>query len=185
MELAETIDTINRQLREEFGIETESNNPMYRVVWSMDQYEKRMMDYDDHGGKLLFPKVRMVPKYKQWIVDRYVLESLVIIPEINEHELVSTKKSYEPLFVFQNAYDGEYLPPRFDAAKFVIDAVLAAKGVKSMAKYVDDEASNPDESKRARVDKLQNELFGDASGLMGKTLTGSAVVVPHNYTKEN
>ena len=43
MELAEDIDTINSSLENLFGTDFTSKRPLFRVVWSNDQYEKRLM----------------------------------------------------------------------------------------------------------------------------------------------
>jgi hypothetical protein len=49
-----------------------------------------------------------------------------------------------------------------------------------MRKYVDEEAKNPMEAQKERIDKLQEELFGDESSLLLRTVTGEAVA----YTGE-
>lgn len=161
MELGESINTLNSQLENLYGTDFTTRQPIWRIVWSEDQFEKRLMDVSREGLTLLVPQVMEVPKYRQWIKERYVLEQLVIVPEVSVKELAGVKVSYEPMYVFQNAYNGEYLPPRMDAAKFVIDSVYAAKGKHSMRKYVDEEEKNPIEARENRITKLQSELFGE------------------------
>ena len=100
MELTETIDSMNRQLVDLFGIDTISGEAMWRVVWSEDQFEKRLMDVTDEGFQLLYPEVRLVPRYRQWIREKYVLERLTIVPEINAEELPTSKLTYESMWVF-------------------------------------------------------------------------------------
>lgn len=178
--LTESIETINRQLREQFGIDTASKSPMFRVVWSEDQYEKRLMDVTDEGLILLTPQVREVKKYSQWIKERYVLESLVLVPEQNQAELAGLKVSYEPLWVFSDN-KGDYLPPAFWACKFVIDTRNAAMGKTSLKKYVDEEALHPEETKEKRIAEYMEQLFGDESSLAYRTVTGEATIVPRNY----
>jgi len=121
------------------------------------------MDVTDEGWQLLTPQVREVPKYKQWIQDRYVLERLVLVPEINRKELADVIDSYEPLFVFQNAYTDGYLPPKINACKFVIDSLYAAMGKKSMRKYVEPNAEETKELRDKRVQEIFNELYGNES----------------------
>ena len=161
MELAETIKTINDSLENLYGTDFTSRRPLFRVVWSNDQYEKRLMDVTDEGWQLLTPQVREVPKYSQWIRDRYVLERLVLVPEQNKKELADATDSYEPLWPFQNAYNGEYLPPRIDACKFVIDSLYAAMGKKSMRKYVEPNAEKSLELAEERRAKIFEELYGN------------------------
>lgn len=171
--MAENIETINQLLQNLFGIDTVTGQTMWRVVWSDDQLEKRMTKFTDSGIELLFAEVRELPKYS-WIKHRYVLERLVLVPDVNLVELAGQKLSYEPIWVFEDRH-GNVLPPAFWACKFCIDTVIAAQGHKSMAKYVDDEAKNPIESREKRIKGLEEELFGDESSLMLRTVTGEAV----------
>lgn len=173
MELAESIESINNQLREQFGIDTASTSPMFKIVWSNDQHEMRETNCTKEGLLLLTPMVVLMPKY-QWFKERYVLERLVGVPEFQQKELAGKKVSYEPLWVFQGKND-TYVAPTFWACKFIIDTMYAALGKKSMVKYVDEEAKNPEEHREARINKLEEELFGDESFLKLRTVTGEAV----------
>src|SRR3970282_908222 len=175
MELIEKIDSLNRQLVDLYGIDTITGQPIWRIVWSEDQFEKRLMDTTDSGLILLVPEVRLVPKYRQWVHQKYVLERLVIIPEINIPELPATKVSYEPLFVFMDKNDN-YLPPILDVAKIVIDTVYAAQGKGSLAKYTD----NPDEEKVKRVNDIYDYLYGDETDVTDSLRYKTGVVVPRN-----
>ena len=98
MELREPIEEINKKLLEEFCTEF-GNAPRFRVVFSEDQFEKRFTDRTDEGFELIHPEVRLLPKYKQWIREKYILERL--IPIVGETDLI-TKVSYEPAWVFQD-----------------------------------------------------------------------------------
>ncbi len=184
----EKLESINQRLRDLYGIDTLLGIPIFRVVWGPDQTEKRSTKFTDSGIELLEEQVRELPKY-QWITDAYVLERLVLVPEENQKELADKKISYEPLWVF-HGIDGFPIAPSTRACQFVIDALYAALGKKSMAKYVDNQPaiSNPEElyeSRKKEIDELQNELFGDQSGLNQETInaSGSAIIVPANYNK--
>lgn len=178
MELVEPIETLNKRLVDHFGIDSEGSEPIFRIVWSSDEYEHRLSETTKEGLSLIRPEVQYLPKY-QWCRERWILERLVIVPDVNVGDIPATKKSYEPLWVFQDNRDG-YLPPIWNATKLIIDTLYAALGKKSMAKYVDDEAKNPVEAKQERINKLVEELFGDESNLLGRTITGEAVA----YTGE-
>lgn len=179
MELTEPIESINQQLIDLFGIDTATGKPLFRVVWSEDQLEKRLTDRSEKGLILPYPMMKLLPKY-QWIKEKFVLERLVVVPEQNIKELAGIKLSYEPLWVFKGKNE-EYIPPTLWACKFVIDTLYAAMGKTSLAKYVDEEAKNPEETKNQRIEKLTEELFGDESSLLGRTVTGEAIVVPQSY----
>jgi hypothetical protein len=177
MELTEKIDTINQQLINFFGIDTVTGLPIWRVVWSEDQFEKRLMEYTDGGIALLTPEYREVPKYRQWVQQKYVLENLVVVPTQHLNELTS-QLSYEPIFVFQDAKNN-YLPPKIEVAKLVVDTIYAAKGKSSMAKYKDPDA-NPEEHKK-KIDAIYEELYGNETDTGTSMAHGEAIVVPHNY----
>jgi len=177
--LPQDIQTINNQLVNYFGIDTITSQAMWRVSWSSDQYEKRKVDYTPEGLILLYPQVIDMPKY-QHCKDRWILERLCLIPEVNQNELVDGHTSYECMHIFENERTKEPVYPIFKACKFVVDVVYAAMGKKSLAKYVDEEAKNPLEEQEKRINKLQEELFGDESSLLLRTVTGEAVA----YTGE-
>lgn len=162
MELTETVDSINKQLIDLFGIDTISGNPIFRVVWSDDQYEKRLTNCTKEGLDLLYPEVRLLPKYKQWIEQKYILERLTIVPEINSEELPDQRLSYEPIWVFETN-KGVYLPPSVQAAKFVIDTMYAAMGKSNLAKYKDPD-SNQEEAihnQKVKIEGIVEDLFGN------------------------
>ncbi len=190
-EIAEPIERINKQLADTFGIDTESTRPMWRVVWSADQFEWRKGVYDDITPAGIYlrtvEEVRYVPKYRQWIQDKYILERLVAVPEMNREELPASKTSYEPMWTFEDK-DGNYLPPRFDACQFIINTVLAAQyGTNNLKKYVDPEGTTEGfyEHQKKNLDNMVEYLFGEQSGLGGETVGsgGSAIIVPNNFDK--
>jgi hypothetical protein len=189
MELAEYIETINGVLVDAYGIDTITGQPIWRVVWSNDQYEKRLVDKTDSGIILIHPEVREVPKYPH-NKDRYILERLSLIPIENMKELPASKVSYEPIWTFMDN-QGNYLPPKILAAQFVIDTVHAALGKKSLAKYKDPDAGlKTDEviqKNLARVQAIELELFGNETDVTDALAYGTGVVVPNSYhtTKEN
>lgn len=186
MILTESVESINKQLKELFGIDTISGLQMWRVVWSEDQFEKRLGTYDDYstGGIYLrtVTEVREAPKYRQWIQEKYVLERLTVIPMLNQQDLPTEKLSYEPIYVFETK-KGEYLPPKIEAAKFIINGIYAAQGKQSMAKYVDEEMKNPEEAREKRILELEHELFGNETMVGDALAYREAIVNP--YQKES
>lgn len=178
MELAEPIELINRKLADYYGI-TDAGNPIWRVVWSDDQREKKLSKFTPEGLELIHPKVMEFKKYP-YIKERWVLERLVVVPIQQQKELPVGIISYEPMWQFCVANTGEYAPPTIAAAKFIVDTVYAALGKASLGpKYRDPEAGSIEERKE-RVKLLEEQLFGDESSLALKTVTGEAVA----YTGE-
>ena len=181
MELTESLESINRQLRDLFGFDIITGESIWRVVFSEDQFEKRLMTHTDAGVILLKPEVREVPKYRQYIQQKFLLERLTLVPDMNQRELAGNKISYEPIFVFEHAKTKVALPARLDAAKFVIDSLYAAMGRTSLAKYKEDGLSQ--EEQDIKVKKLQEELFGNETDVGDALAHGSGVSVPHVYKK--
>lgn len=188
MELTEPIESINNQLIDLFGIDTISGQPIWRIVWSNDQWEHRLSDCTPEGFQLVQPTVQWLPKYKQWIPDKFVLERLVAVPEVSKEILPASNTSYEPIFVFENSKH-EYLPPKLTVAKFAIDAVYAAQGKSSLAKYKDPDAglntADLIQKKREELAELENDLYGNETATGDALAYGHGVVVPHNFKGEN
>ena len=173
----EHIETLNDRLKDYYGLDTASNRPLFRIVWADDQLENRMVDRTDSGIELLFPQVREVKKYS-YLSSVYVLERLVIVPEFQQKEL-GVKQSYEPVWVYMDDQRNP-LPPIWEATKFIVDALYAAMGKQSMAKYVE-----PAEDSEERVKKIQEELFGNETEVSDALRYKEGIVVPGNYQKEN
>ena len=179
-ELVESVELINKQLADKFGIETTTGRPMWRVVWVNDQREIRYQEWEDVSPDGLFirrvTEARDVLKYAPEYQDRYVLEHLVVVPIQDERTLPTVKLSYEPIWYFETQY-GDYLPPRYDVSVIVIDSILAATGKQSMARYVDPRNKvDGAEYNRQRIDTLVKDMFGEEKGsttLPGETVTSN------------
>ena len=169
------VTRINELLAAHFGI-ADDRRPIWRIVWSDDQYEKRLMDCTDEGLILLHPEVREVPKYKQWVPSKWVLEQLVAVPDVNSKELAGMKVSYEPVFVFENA-KGDALPPKFEVSKIVIDTIYAAMGKTSLAKYKEPSQEESIEQQKVRVDEIVEELFGNETDVSDHLTRQTGVVI--------
>jgi len=187
MELTEPIETINQRLKDYFGIDTITGAPIWRVVFSEDQFEKRMGTFDDISPAGIYlrtvTEVRNVPKYRQWIHQKYILEQLVVVPIHQMQELADNAVSYEPLWVFQDK-DENYLPPAWEAIEFLIQTVNAAKGnTNNIARYTDP-ATDP-EFRKKQIDGIMEQLWGDESSFMLGTKIGDVSVVPSNYEKSD
>jgi len=181
MELIESIESINAKLERVFG-KFETGQPVWRVVWSEDQFEKRETDRTDEGLQLLQPEVRLLPKYRQWIHAKYVLERLTPVPDVSRKELADKKLSYEPVWVFEDKH-GKYLPPRFDAAKFVIDKIMEQAAKMVGVKYKDPESNKEEalEIREKRLEQLHETLFGNETEVGDALRYKEGVVVPRNF----
>jgi hypothetical protein len=177
MELRENIERINEKLVGRYGKESDGR-PRFRVVFSEDEYEKRLTDFTDEGFELLEPEVRLLPKYKQWINQKYILERL--IPIVGETDLV-TKTSYEPCWVFQDKY-GKYLPPFFDGCVHVIESLLGAiNKANTHTRYKDKNVSR--EEHLAHLKKVEDDLFGNETEMTDNLHIGAGITVPEMPSK--
>jgi hypothetical protein len=175
----ETIEALNQRLIDHYGLDTSTNQPMFRIVWADDQIEKRMMTFTEGGVELLYPTILEVRKYN-YLKKVWVLERLVLVPYFQQKELADVKMSYEPLWVFVDA-TGNPLPPLWEPTKIVIDTLYAALGKKHLAVY-----SDPDfgpEKKQERIAALQQELFGNETETGDALRYKEGIVVPNNYEK--
>lgn len=177
MELRESIESINKKLREEFGYEF-NGEPKFRVVFSDDQFEKRWTAFTYDGFELLHPEVRLLPKYKQHIQGKYILERL--IPIIGETDLTE-QISYEPCWTFHDK-NGNYLPPWFDGCRFIIESILSHAGRSGHAKYKDPNAS--EEERVKRIETMEAELFGNETEVGDHLAYGTGVTVGETTANE-
>lgn len=173
MLLIEPIEKINEWLARDYPKHIDGR-PMFRIVWSEDQFEKRWIDTTKDGLQLLNPVVEEVPKYKQYIQGKYILERIVTILPGVETDLVE-REPYEVLWVFQDRH-GEYLPPRYDACKIVIEQVY-----ENMTKGVEVKKEDPDAYEK-RIKHMEEILFGNESPVTDALKYKEGVVVPGNQT---
>ena len=174
MELREPIEWINEQLIEHYSRDISDGRPNYRVVWSDDQFEKRITTHDEHGNQYIFPEVHLLPKYRQYIRHRYVLERLTVV--LGETDLLE-KVVYEVVWTFQDK-NGKYLPPWFEACRHIIENILLNMAAKNyFAKYKDTMSK---EEYIAKIQKMEDELFGNETDVGDALAYGTGVVVPGN-----
>ena len=178
VQLMESVETINQRLEDHYGT-TDDGRPIFRVVWSDEQVEKRIVTHLDSGVELLYPEPREVKKYP-YIRALYVLERLVLVPEVNQKELLGLKTSYEPIWTFCDAHRNP-LPPIWNAAKLVVDTLYAALGKASLVKYLD--VQNTPEAREKRITELETELFGNESSVTDALTYKEGVTVPSNFVK--
>ena len=179
MELREPIELINERLTEHYSRDISDGRPNYRVAWSDDQFEKRITTHTDSGVELIFPEVRLLPKYRQYIRHRYILERLT--PIVGQTDLIE-KVAYEVVWTFQDK-NGKYLPPWFDACRHIIENVIHNMAVRNYyAKYKDTMSK---EQYLADLQKMEDELFGNETDACDALHYGSGIVVPGNVGKLN
>ena len=167
--MSEDIAWINKQLVKQYGT-TADKRPIFRVILSDNQTEKRRSNYTGNGIFLgrWNTVVRETLKYP-YLKGKYVLE--MYLPVHGNPELV-TKTTYEPLYVFQDK-DGNPLPPLFKVAKYVID---------SIKKEISSKSSEEDADKKKQDKEIANfiDYFEDIghTTIGSHIATGSGVFLP-------
>lgn len=192
METSERIETINKFLRNKYGIDTVSGQEMWKVMWSEDPEAYQWIhdtytDWTDSG--IFIREVEETRFVKKWnyITERYILVNLQGIPYETQEQLNGLKTSYEPVWTFETPATHQYLPPAADSCEFIIDTIYSKLGRAGHAtrKYTDPRAGMDTEeqvkAERRRVDEIILELFGEDSGITQKF--GDTVILD-NRSKE-
>lgn len=179
----ESLEIINRRLGENYGKYLDGK-PLFRVVWSEDEIEKRLSNHNAFGIELLVPIVIEVPKYRQYIQNKWILERLVEVPIINKEEVLNNL-SYEPIWVFENG-KGEALPYRWDVIAIVINQLYKASAESVGVKYRDPRADvkTPEDFRQFQEEELktlQDMLFGNETEVSDALTYKEGIVVPHSY----
>jgi len=157
----EPINVINRRLWDWFG--STNNRPNYKLVWSDTEFEHRATSFSDGGVELLYPEVRLLPKYKQYIQSKWVLERLTVVPVLQQTELPIDKLSYEPIWVF-GMTPQEEAQPAWMACKFIIETInrqieQAGSYVKYKHPYAGLTTPQQIEKKHEEIKDIQDALF--------------------------
>ena len=158
----EQIQTLNERLEERYG-KADNSAPNWRIVFSEEIVEKRLGTFDDFTREGVYLRTvtefREVPKYKQWIHNKWILERLTVVPYFQQEELL-TKLSYEPIWVFEDSR-GNPLPPVWDAIELIIRSVYHSMTASKYPKYHD--TSGSPEERLNRIQDLEEALWGNES----------------------
>lgn len=182
----ELIETLNNRLIERYGKYLD-NSPLFRIIYSEDVMEKRLVTHTKDGFQLLSPEYLEVPKYRQYVHNKYILEGLKELPEFEESGL-TTKLSYEPIWVFEDG-KGNSVPPVWLAIEIILESLRCAIEGKG-EKYVDPLIAENDpkigpEVKEKRLKEIQDALFPNETDIGDALAYHEGIVVPRNYTKES
>jgi hypothetical protein len=118
--MLETIQNLNKYL--EIKGKTLEGKPLYRLVWSDDQFEFRKGLFKEFLGETFlreFTGVKEVRKYN-YIHSRYILERH-FPPEYCNSAEIANPNYYEPVYVVQDRF-GSYLEPNIKVLDFLISA---------------------------------------------------------------
>jgi hypothetical protein len=183
----EKIETLNQRLIDNFGLYLDGR-PLWRLVFSSYELEKRWTNYTKEGYELLTREVIEVPKYKQWINPPcFILERLLELPEGIPTDQIN-KTSYEPVWVFRDR-NHEPLIPVWAAISLIIETVYENSSRAVGRKYKDprEELTDPKiaiEAREMQLRKLEGDLFGNETEIGDALAYREGIVIPKNYEKK-
>lgn len=113
---------INNFLKGIAKVPLRDTEPIFRLVWSEDQFELRRGTFNEFYGKIFLREVtgvRQVRKYN-YIHEKWVLEQWYPPQFCNQEELPESRRgSYEPIYVFQDKR-GNALPVKKAVIEYII-----------------------------------------------------------------
>lgn len=155
MQKNSTVDLINSVIRN-YGLNN-YYDPIFRVVFSDDQVERRAGVFNDYVGKIFVRNVREIREVQKypWIKGKWILERWAD-GRLAYHPDLDTDKSgvYVCVYVFQDA-NQNYLPPLLKVAEIIIKNLLNPRK-KDEAIIEDIEVLKKQEEKE--IDKIELEL---------------------------
>jgi hypothetical protein len=182
----ENIETLNQRLIDHYGKYLDGR-PMFRIMFSEDVMEKRLVTHTKDGFQLLTTQIAEVPKYRQYIHGKYILEGLKESQRLEKDGIVN-EIAYECMWVFEDG-NGNAVPPIWIGIEHILESVRCAMEGKS-PKWVDPKEAENDpktayEAREKKLKDIQDALFPNETDVGDALAYKEAIVVPRNYTKEN
>jgi len=169
----EPLEVLNQRLIDHFG-KFENGDPNWKIVWSEDFLEKRLVYYTPEGFELLTP-IAQERKKCDYIDNRFILVRLIPVPQEQQADLCDAKISYEPIWTFEDNF-GNALPPKWEAMFALIQTIDQNLGHSPFAKYKQEEIDGQSkEAIMARRDILMEQLFGNESSITDSLAMDQAV----------
>ena len=106
-----------------------STQPLFRLVWSDDQYELRTGTFGKFVDNIKiaeYQATEQVLKYswikERWVVEQWFPPEVCLLDELPE----SKQGSFEPIYVFEDS-KGNSLPLKLEVVQFLVQASLKPK----------------------------------------------------------
>jgi len=185
--MIDTIDSLNIKKFLQSGPKAGlSEQPLFRLVWSDDEYELRKGTFGRfYGGEKIseYEAVEYRPKYS-WLKERWVLEQWFGPQVTYMKELPESKSgSYEPIYVFES-HAGSPLPLNLEVVAFIVKNALKPKTSEQLKKSI---AKEQAEAKTKQAEQADWDMLNDEGPLVSQFHDGSAVlnIFDSNPDKEN
>jgi hypothetical protein len=124
------IHIVNSRLRDIYGCDLLSQ-PIYKIVWSPDEFEKRLSTFRDFlpGTNIFLREVREVREVRKYpdLLDQWILEKLFFNQHnteiLNNQTLSPLRCSYEPLWCFGQDDKGQPKRPVWRAIEIILMSI--------------------------------------------------------------
>ena len=177
----ENIDTINRRLKDTFGLY--ADKVRYRVTWPNDEFEVRRVNHTEEGFQLIHPEFRKVHKYEKWRWDHWIIERLMEVPTVNTAQLAGASLSYEPLWTLDEK-ELAWPPIRF-ICQTVEDKIKNAQNGQQYQQYKHPYEGLTTEEQiqkhEQELKEIESYLYGNETRVTDALAYHGAIVVPTNY----
>jgi len=175
------VDDINKNIKvhgtNQYG------DPLFRVVFSDDQTEKRNGIYDDYSGNIYIRTVREIREVKKypWIKGKWILERWAP-GETSYHPSLKTDKNgvYICVYVFQDV-NQNYLPPLLKVAEIVINNLLHPR---SSGEMIAEDKEILAKEEEVEVDKIEKEIVIQSDEVATKDPKSRRESMSSGYTKD-
>lgn len=175
------IDDINKKLKEQYGTDM-LRRPIYRIVWSDKQFEKRCGTFSEWYGSIFVREWQGIKETKKYpgpdYKERWILEKLItgiVNPELWED---TAKGTYEPIWTFRDPVANGYQKPTWKATYFIIQTLLTGKVAETNSDWESGEQKEVDNDIKYYMDYIEGKSGGAIASHLG---TGSGIVVPNCY----
>lgn len=168
-------ETIEAKLIQDFLASQEkvplTDDPQYRLQWSDDDYELRLVLDGPHAGEV--KSCRKYPfVHHRWMFQRWMPPELMSSLDLPE----SNNGSYETLYVFQDKH-GKALPLNQKVIEFMLYYIRRPASSMLVKSVINDEMLAMDE----KFDKYFDNEVETSSDVISLLHSGEAIQVPSNF----
>lgn len=183
-ELPIQVQEINKRLKIIYGMGQNSNNQLYRIVFSDNERENRIGFFNTFIGKIFLRQEKgnqSVKKYiyikSKFLIEKWNSSEIAYTPELPE----SIKGSYEPLYIFEDS-QGNYLPVNEKAALMVCYANFNPTGYWERKNQLEDEERKREKEEYEDIyfSNQNKENLSDVSSIDSSLVTDKHIILTDN-----
>ena len=164
-----------------------TDKPMFKLVWSEDEYELRTGDYAIRDPKTTAiiayaKKTDIVRKYgaiiERWILEQWYPPEVCQDPELPE---ACHDGSYEPIFVFEDKFRRP-----LQLNKLVVEIILSRLGAPSRSEAaIRSELRAELDAQDDKIAKMDWDILSDEGPLVSQFHDGTAILNPRGKDGTN